>query len=148
MHLTRHGLKDRRKANTADRSQRVLAAEFLGVEATFTATQREPSAVHHEYVKPTRCWARNKETIDCLSPSSAWHCRDLCLWISEPLEKLAKLSSIPTGTNNKSKSRAQAIRWNNLRERKWACSPVYTGPSTKAPWTTPKDVTNAQNNEE
>lgn len=46
MHLIRHGLKDRRKANTADCSQRVLAAEFSGVEATFTA-----------YVKRAQCCA-------------------------------------------------------------------------------------------
>lgn len=121
-------------------------AKLLGMEASCTV-----------YVKRAQCCAGwickdnpelSKEQRDHGLHEAQLSCRDLCLRISKPLEKLAELSGVPAGTSNKSNFRAKAIRWNNLRERKRACPSVYTWPSTKAPWTTPKDMTNAQNNEE
>lgn len=39
---------------------------------------REQSSgdVQDEYARTILSWGRNKETINCMSPSSAWHCRD------------------------------------------------------------------------
>lgn len=83
-------------------------------------------------------WARNKETMDCMSPSSAWYCRDLCLWISEALEKLAELSRVPAGTSNKSKSRAKAIRWKKSQREEMVCPSVYTWLAQRLPGQHPK----------
>lgn len=68
--------------------------------------------------------------------------------LSEPLEKPAEHARVAVRGINKSKSRAEMIRWKNLSERKCACRCAYMWLSIMAPWTRPREMTNVQNNEE
>lgn len=70
MHLIREGLKDRRKASTADCSQSVHLRWDFGHRSLFHSVCKEsPVLCRMNMQRTTRIWARNKETIDCWAPA-------------------------------------------------------------------------------
>ena len=99
---------------------------------------REPGCRQGESARSVLSWGRNKETVDCLSPRSAGHCRDSCLWILEPLEKPAEHSRVPAGINNKSKSMAQMIKWKNSQQEEACLSVFIRGLAQRFPGQDPK----------
>lgn len=151
-------LHDRRKATAAHYSQRVhprWVFEHGGLlhsacPQAVVKMEERAGAKQDEYARTSLSWGRNKETISLMVWASAQ--RDtagICVsgfqssWKSR--QSAPEFLLVPVTTAN------PELKWSdekNTRERKCAGLCVYAWPSTKVPWTRPKDMTSVQNNAE
>lgn len=157
MHLFRHGLEcyssmtEGRQQTTA-RVHPWWAFEHGGLlhslcPQAVVKMEESRGAEQDEYARTILSWGIKR-------PSTAWASAQhdtagICVsgfqshWKSR--QSAPELLLVPVTKANPGLKRSHE---KNLREGKCACLCVHMWPSTKIPWTRPKDMTNVQNNEE